>query len=421
MPHTDYTLAATASPPIRDQKRVDLPVSAIHNASSNDINAQTTIPLGQITCGPKHSRDETTDTLLKDDNANNLSSSPSTTAHKPFFLHPSMWLWEILSLVLAIIVLATIVAVLAAYDKKPSPVVGGITLNTVVAFAATLFRICLMIPITCCIGQLTWVWLQKGYRPLDDIFRFDMASRGPLGALRLLLELKYSFAVSIASGIVIIGIAIGPLLQQSVVFRSASVPILGVGDKSTECFASAAFTYTGSVGDRLSYSTTDVPFNLKSAIYTGLFSSGMVSLPNPPYSCPTGNCTWDPFPTLGVSTQCYDNRANYYLKCPETEDGSKTSDQMQHCWMAAREPWTKPDSGKILYDLLYESGSGSTGVSPKYSYGYSNSTQFDYGFATDPGNTSTSINAGFAIFDWNLVRNPAIPPRRRRNHFRNTK
>jgi len=50
-------------------------------------------------------------------------------------------------------------------------------------------------------------------------------------------------------------------------------------------------------------------------MYTGLLSSGMLALPSAPYSCPTGNCTWDPFPSLGIGIQCI-NMSNYYtLDC----------------------------------------------------------------------------------------------------------
>jgi hypothetical protein len=101
-----------------------------------------------------------------------------------------MWMWELLSLVFASLILLAVISILAAYDRKPSPVVGGITLNTVVAFAATLFRVCLMVPVTGCICQLTWVWLHKGYKPQKDVARFDAASRGPLGSLHILSEFR---------------------------------------------------------------------------------------------------------------------------------------------------------------------------------------------------------------------------------------
>jgi hypothetical protein len=101
-----------------------------------------------------------------------------------------MWMWELLSLVCASLILIAIVIILAAYDGKPSLVVGGITLNTVVAFAATLFRVCVMIPVTECFCQLTWVRLQKDYMPLQEVARFDAASRGPLGSLYILSEFR---------------------------------------------------------------------------------------------------------------------------------------------------------------------------------------------------------------------------------------
>lgn len=39
-------------------------------------------------------------------------------------------------------------------------------------------------------------------------------------------------------------------------------------------------------------------------MFNAMFTSNLMSLPDPLYSCPTGNCTWDPFHTLGVSTSC---------------------------------------------------------------------------------------------------------------------
>lgn len=53
---------------------------------------------------------------------------------------------------------------------------------------------------------------------------------------------------SIAGSIVIVGIAIGPSMQQSVTFHSASTPTTGNGHDTLEAFASAAFTYNGNVG-----------------------------------------------------------------------------------------------------------------------------------------------------------------------------
>lgn len=65
---------------------------------------------------------------------------------------------------------------------------------------------------------------------------------------------------------------------------------------------------------------TMLPFNMKSAAYTGLLSSGMIQQPNPPFSCPSGNCTWDPFGTLGISVKCFDISDHTYLNCATSPD-----------------------------------------------------------------------------------------------------
>lgn len=37
-----------------------------------------------------------------------------------------------------------------------------------------------------------------------------------------------------------------------------------------------------------------MPHNLRAAMFNAIFTSNLMSLPDPLYSCPTGNCTWDP-------------------------------------------------------------------------------------------------------------------------------
>jgi hypothetical protein len=116
---------------------------------------QESIMLQHMPPQPSQTREESTDILLKHDPNVGYTSLPVTSAsQKPHFLIPMMWMYEILSLLLAVLILGAVVTILALFDNRPSPVVGGMTLDTVVAFAATLFRISLMVPVTDCVGQL---------------------------------------------------------------------------------------------------------------------------------------------------------------------------------------------------------------------------------------------------------------------------
>lgn len=147
--------------------------------------------LEQTPSHPKHSSHESTKDLLEATDADNNRYLLHSAERKPFFLHPSMWMWEVVSIVFSVLIFIAIVTVLVIYNGKPSPVIGAVTLNAAIAFAATFFRMSLMVPVTSCMCQLTWVSLQKGYKPLRDIVKFDTANRGPLGSLQLLLELRH--------------------------------------------------------------------------------------------------------------------------------------------------------------------------------------------------------------------------------------
>jgi hypothetical protein len=54
---------------------------------------------------------------------------------------------------------------------------------------------------------------------------------------------------------------------------------------------------------------------MRSAVYDGFMGYGSASVPDPPFKCPTGNCTWDPFHTLAVGVQCQDAPEQYRIDC----------------------------------------------------------------------------------------------------------
>jgi hypothetical protein len=182
--HPEYELIATTSSN-ELMTRVDAdppPTPCVTPSKTGHLTPIENIPMRSLS-----NKDASSDTLLIH-GTEQESPTPPVACRKPHMLHPSMWLYEILSLTLAALILVALVIVLAVYNRKPSPVVGGITLNTIVAFASTLFRICLMVPVTNCICQLGWTWFEKSYRPLDGIAKIDMASRGPLGSIHMLFQ-----------------------------------------------------------------------------------------------------------------------------------------------------------------------------------------------------------------------------------------
>lgn len=159
--------------------------------STNASKRQVSIPLQEFSrpIGPPH--DESMENLLRNDRT--WSTTPPSAHRKPHILHPSMWLWEIASLLLAVSILVTMIVILRVYNNKRSPIFIGLTLNTIVAFASTLFRICLMVPVTVCVCQLGWSRMGEKPRSLNDLGTIDGASRGPIGSLELLMRLSFRY------------------------------------------------------------------------------------------------------------------------------------------------------------------------------------------------------------------------------------
>lgn len=62
----------------------------------------------------------------------------------------------------------------------------SMSINAVVATFFTIFNASLAVSITEGISQLKWLWLFWGCRSLADVDRYDQASRGPSGSIRLI-------------------------------------------------------------------------------------------------------------------------------------------------------------------------------------------------------------------------------------------
>jgi hypothetical protein len=64
-----------------------------------------------------------------------------------------------------------------------------ISLNALISTLATISKASLMLAVAACISQLKWLYFESAPHRIQDIQIFDNASRGPLGALNLLMRL----------------------------------------------------------------------------------------------------------------------------------------------------------------------------------------------------------------------------------------
>ena len=207
---------------------------------------------------------------------------------------------ELASLALAIGSLASIVGVLGYYRNRPTadgP--HALNLNTIISVLGTLFDGALMLSVGSCLGQLKWVLYSRDKERLAVFEAFDDASRGPIGAARLLV-LRPVHLASIGCGVTLMALASDAFIQQSVSYplRKAVSP--------QYANLSYAMSYVGSSASGIASNITgQIEPTLEAAIYDGALTAN-VSHTSSSISpqCPTGNCTFPEFASLAVCSRC---------------------------------------------------------------------------------------------------------------------
>jgi hypothetical protein len=124
------------------------------------------------------------------------SSQPSTSSnihndHKQTENGLYRWIWELSACTGSLLTFSAIIGLLLAFDGRPQPEWPyGITLNSALSWLSTITKSCLLVPAAECISQCIWISYTARPQKLDTVARFDAASRGPWGSLRLLWSLK---------------------------------------------------------------------------------------------------------------------------------------------------------------------------------------------------------------------------------------
>ncbi|KAL4887793.1 hypothetical protein BDV59DRAFT_196983 [Aspergillus ambiguus] len=211
------------------------------------------------------------------------------------------WFYEILAIVFSVACFVSIVGVLVAYNKKPAPSLSyGLTLNAIISILATASKSALIFAIGECIGQLKWVWFYKRRKQLDGMQLFDSASRGPFGSLMVILQHRGKSLVSLGAFITILALAFDPFIQQILTY-----PIRNTVDV-TNSSAAAAQQVTYILPD----GSVDEP---SSIVFSAQWADNVGDIPTP--ACPTGNCTWPAFESIGLCRKCEDITASTILEC----------------------------------------------------------------------------------------------------------
>ncbi|KAJ9613520.1 hypothetical protein H2200_003462 [Cladophialophora chaetospira] len=135
-------------------------------------------------------------------------------------------------------------------------------------------------------SQAKWCWFRPEAahqrRRLQDIQTLDDASRGPFGSVLALSQQTFVSVCSIGAVIVILSLAYDPFLQQLVGYPSE---LAETSENATILQALGLYSN-----------------NSHSRILAGVFGSNASFTQIP--DCPSGNCTWPPFQSVGWCGKC---------------------------------------------------------------------------------------------------------------------
>jgi len=130
-----------------------------------------------------------TDTDLDTPKSGSRSIAPSGTWGR---LKADIWLWKLEGLACLISISAMVLLLVGALNYQSSKLANWpypVNVNSVVSWCVMISKTCMLFSVAECINQLKWRWF-RSKNSLAEMDNFDEASRGPWGALTLLLHIR---------------------------------------------------------------------------------------------------------------------------------------------------------------------------------------------------------------------------------------
>ncbi|KAF2012063.1 hypothetical protein BU24DRAFT_425893 [Aaosphaeria arxii CBS 175.79] len=231
---------------------------------------------------------------------NTISSRPieyaKGTWHRSSLLH--VWWLEILACILTVATVVAIIVTVRAYEHKPLPQWRyGISLNALIAVYTVIMKGCAGLILAEGISHLKWTSLSRP-RPLSGFALHDQASRGPWGAVALLLKHRGGLFSSLGAFVTILVILLDPFSQQIIRLEDC-VRVSG----DVQASIPRAQHYDES-GRHIFAIYQEISRGLRDAAYNGIFAD---IKPQVQATCRSGNCTFpEEYTTVGFCSKCRD-------------------------------------------------------------------------------------------------------------------
>lgn len=257
-------------------------------------------------------------------------------------LSPGEYHWniEIAAIVLSISSMVAILILLPMYEDQPlSSWPLPVSLNVIISVLGATSRASLAFAISACISQGKWNWYRKRNDSVMVFDRFEEASRGPWGSLRLLWWTKLRYVYAHYRGTIVLKLikifrhwtALGALAAVVLVgfepFLQAVVTISGEEITLAAGENTSIIGRTKTLDSGICYQDGGPPaqalvppwnpleifsfarqydFGALSAIWEGFSDLNTAENQKPTFYCPSRNCTWPIYASLAVCSACND-------------------------------------------------------------------------------------------------------------------
>ncbi|KAK0726256.1 hypothetical protein B0T21DRAFT_385567 [Apiosordaria backusii] len=308
-------------------------------------------------CGNKQSREGPQTSFTHDSNQElkgggflgHSTQTVSGASTKPLW---GIWLLEVLCILLSLLAFIAIVVTLSKFDQQQLPNwPHKISLNTFLAFFTTFAKAAFMLPVSIAISQAQWTWFLDE-RPLYEFHILDQASRGPWGSFVLLFQVRRKHIAVIGAILTIVSVITSPITQLAI-----SYPVREV--VAAELAEIPAVRTIMSPRDEVTFATRTAMLEAvspdgKSSRSTRMAPTGAI--------CPTGNCTFDIFHSLGVCVEMADISSHLFVQSwPGPEPGEEpivrnngSVVMMGHPFYPGRTIWNASLPGTHV-DLVHQS------------------------------------------------------------------
>ncbi|KAF1952534.1 hypothetical protein CC80DRAFT_596615 [Byssothecium circinans] len=226
------------------------------------------------------------------------------------------WMYEIISWSISALCMGAIVGILVYLNNKSlDKWRSGLTIVAVLSKVASA---ALILPTSEAIGQLKWNWFNgKKSKEIWDFELFDKASRGAWGSVMLLFRTRGRSLAALGALLTLLLLATDTFFQQVVHLPERwSLEGNSTITRVTWYDSNLDNTATMSEGYEMTLRDTNIwPVASKYFYGNGTepvpFGNG--TTPEVPVSCPTSNCSWPVYETLGTCSKCADLDIKKYL------------------------------------------------------------------------------------------------------------